>query len=72
MLEEEVQLAPAVCASLSNTMVREREGGQPLWEGLEIPQLVHRLEWGKDFYESCFLTKKGEEKKPQNLLQGFI
>lgn len=51
---------------------------QPLREAPEIPQLVLRLEQGKDFYESCFLTKKreGGKKKPQQKhnqpLQGSV
>ena len=71
MLEEKLQPAPAVCASLSETMARG-EGGwhsglpQPLWEALEIPQLVLRLERGNDFYESRFLTKKRVGKKKTN------
>lgn len=72
MLEEKLQPGPAVCVYPSETTARG-EGWwhpglpQPLWEALEVPQLVLRLERGRDFYESCFLTKKkGREKKKNN------
>lgn len=38
---------------------------EPLWEAVVIPQLVFKLEQGKDFYESCFLTKKNPKRTPR-------